>query len=423
LHFDPSKPTILLCSHHDTVRPSEAWTRDPFDPAIESATESAAESITESSAVHAASAVHAVPAVPTAHSAHAVPAAHVAPVVPAASATPTTHAVPAVEAKLFGLGSNDAGASAVSMAAVFRHFYACNDLKYNLILALVAEEEISGQGGVRSILPLLGFGPDVASGIGADASGTGADASGIDTDASGTGTDTQDIATDSPCIGMDTQDIGTDTLISDFSVARRADFAIVGEPTNMQLAIAERGLMVLDCVAKGRAGHAARDEGDNAIYHAIKDIEWIAQHRFERESPLFGEVKMSVTMISAGVGHNVVPAECRFVVDCRVTEKYTNEEVLETVRAHVKSEVTPRSLHLRSSSISPEHPIVRAGISLGLNTFGSPTTSDQVALTAVPSVKIGPGQSSRSHSADEYILLSEIEQGIELYIKLLNNIL
>jgi acetylornithine deacetylase len=305
LHFDRSRPTILLCSHHDTVRPSEAWTRDPFDPAVEKSDDGE---------------------------------------------------------RLYGLGSNDAGASAVSMAAAFRYFYNCNDLKYNLILALVAEEEISGPGGVRSILPLLEFG-------------------------------------------------------------RGADFAIVGEPTGMQLAIAERGLMVLDCTAKGRAGHAARDEGDNAIYHAIKDIEWFRDYRFPRKSPLFGEVKMSVTMISAGVGHNVVPAECRFVVDCRVTEQYTNEEVLETVRQNVTSNVTPRSLHLRSSSIPLEHPIVRAGISLGMNTFGSPTTSDQVALTAVPSVKIGPGQSARSHSGDEYIELSEIEQGIDMYIKLLDKIL
>jgi acetylornithine deacetylase len=191
----------------------------------------------------------------------------------------------------------------------------------------------------------------------------------------------------------------------------------------MQLAIAEKGLMVLDCVAHGRAGHAARDEGDNAIYHAIKDIEWFRTYRFPRKSPLFGEVKMSVTIIEAGTTHNVVPAECRFTVDCRVTEQYTNEDMLSIVRAHVTSEVTARSLHLRSSSIDPSHPVVQAAISLGLRTFGSPTTSDQVALTAVPSVKIGPGQSARSHTADEYVELGEIEQGIDTYIELLEKII
>ncbi len=191
----------------------------------------------------------------------------------------------------------------------------------------------------------------------------------------------------------------------------------------MQLAIAEKGLMVLDCVAHGRSGHAARDEGDNAIYHALKDIEWFRSYRFPRKSPLFGEVKMSVTMISAGTQHNVVPAECRFTVDCRVTEQYTNEEVLDVVRAHVASDVSPRSLHLRSSSISPEHPVVQAGIALGMTTFGSPTTSDQVALVSIPSVKVGPGQSARSHSADEYIELAEIEEGIDMYIKLLEKVI
>jgi acetylornithine deacetylase len=295
--FDPEKPTILLCSHHDTVKPNSGYTRDPFDGATS-------------------------------------------------------------EERLWGLGSNDAGASVVSLAAAFRHFYERRDLKYNLVLAIVAEEEISGQGGIRSILPEMGA----------------------------------------------------------------LDFAIVGEPTGMQLAIAEKGLMVLDCTSHGRSGHAARNEGDNAIYRAVKDIEWFRTFAFPRVSDLFGEVKMSVTMISAGTQHNVVPAECRFAVDCRVTEKYTNEEVLEIVRRHVKCDVTPRSMHLRSSCIDTSHPIVQAGKDLGLNTFGSPTTSDQVTLD-IPSVKIGPGQSARSHSADEYVELSEIEQGIETYIKLLDKIL
>lgn len=296
-HFDPAKPTILMCSHHDTVKPNPGYTRDPFDPEITG------------------------------------------------------------DGRLYGLGSNDAGASVVALTAAFRHFYEREDLKYNLCLAIVAEEEISGPGGVRSILPELG----------------------------------------------------------------PLDFAIVGEPTGMQLAVAEKGLMVLDCVVRGKSGHAARDEGDNAIYKALPDIEWFRAFRFPRVSQLFGEVKMSVTIISAGTQHNVVPAECRFTVDCRVTEQYTNEEVLETVRQHVSCEVTPRSTHLKPSSIPTDHPIVKAGIGMGLSTFGSPTTSDQVALD-IPSVKIGPGQSARSHNADEYVLLSEIEQGIDTYIELLGKV-
>ena len=297
-HYDPSKPTILLCSHHDTVKPNPGYTRDPFNAEI-----------TE-------------------------------------------------DGRLYGLGSNDAGGCLTALAATFRHYYDRTDLKYNLCLALVAEEEISGAGGIRSILPELG----------------------------------------------------------------PLEFAIVGEPTGMNLAVAEKGLLVLDCVAHGRPGHAARDEGDNAILRAVKDIEWLRDYRFPLRSELFGEVKMSVTMISAGTQHNVVPAECRFTVDVRVTEKYTNEEVLETVRANVGSEVTPRSMHLKPSCITPEHPVVEAGIALGRKTFGSPTTSDQVALD-IPSVKIGPGESSRSHNADEYVLLSEIEEGIDLYIELLGKIL
>ncbi|MDR0908088.1 MAG: M20 family metallo-hydrolase [Rikenellaceae bacterium] len=296
-HFDEARPTILLCSHHDTVRPADGWTRDPFTPTVK-------------------------------------------------------------EGRLYGLGANDAGASVVALAEVFRHFYDHKGLKYNLILALVGEEEISGAGGVRSILPEIGA----------------------------------------------------------------VDFAIVGEPTGMRLAVAERGLLVLDCVAHGVAGHAARNEGENAIYKAISDIEWFRTYRFPLVSPLLGEVKMSVTVISAGTQHNVVPAECRFTVDCRVNEMYTNEQVLAIVREHVTSSVTPRSTHLGSSAIAAEHPVVAAARELGLELFGSPTTSDQVALT-VPSVKIGPGQSERSHRADEYVLLSEIDCGIDTYIELLSKLI
>ncbi len=297
-HYDPAKPTILLCSHHDTVRPNPGYTRDPFDGEI-----------TE-------------------------------------------------DGKLYGLGSNDAGGSFTALGAAFRHYYEREDLKYNLCMAFVAEEEINGAGGIRSILPQLG----------------------------------------------------------------PLDFAIVGEPTGMHLAIAEKGLMVLDCVARGCSGHAARDEGDNAIMRALKDIEWFRDYRFPLKSDLLGEVKMSVTMISAGTQHNIVPAECRFTVDVRVTEQYTNEEVLEIIRKNVACDVTPRSTNLKPSYITPGHPIVEAGVAIGRKTFGSPTTSDQVSLD-IPSVKIGPGESSRSHNADEYILLSEIEEGIDLYIELLDKIL
>lgn len=295
-HYDAGRPTILLNSHHDTVRPNSGYTRDPFSPDIE-------------------------------------------------------------EGTLFGLGSNDAGASVVSLAATFLHFYERADLTYNLCLAITAEEENSGNHGLECVIPELG----------------------------------------------------------------PLEFAIVGEPTEMQLAIAERGLMVVDCIAYGRSGHAAREEGDNAIYKALTDIQWFRDFRFPLVSDMFGQVKMSVTIINAGTQHNVVPAECQFTVDVRVTDKYTNDEVLEIIRSHVSSEVIARSTRLTPSSISPEHPIVRAGVALGRTTYGSPTTSDQ-ALLSIPSLKLGPGDSARSHTADEYIHLSEIEEGIAIYIAMLETI-
>ncbi|MCD8173961.1 MAG: M20 family metallo-hydrolase [Alistipes sp.] len=294
---DPAKPTILLNSHHDTVKPNPAYTRDPFTPQIK-------------------------------------------------------------EGKLYGLGSNDAGAGVVALTAAFLWFYDRQEMPYNICLALTAEEEISGRNGIESILPLIG----------------------------------------------------------------PVDFAIVGEPTGMRMAIAERGLVVLDCTARGTAGHAAREEGENAIYNAMRDIEWFRTYRFPLESELFGGVKMSVTVIAAGTQHNVVPAECRFTVDVRVTDRYTNEEVVETVKRHVACQVEPRSVRLKPSYIDPAHPIVLAGTELGLTSFGSPTTSDQ-ALLDVPSLKIGPGDSARSHSADEYILLDEIRQGLEIYIAMLGRLL
>lgn len=295
--FDPEKPTILLNSHHDTVRANSGYTRDPFKPEV-------------------------------------------------------------IDGKLYGLGSNDAGGPLVSLIATFLHFYNRSDLKYNLIIAATAEEEISGTGGIESI----------------------------------------------------------------WSSLTPIDFAIVGEPTLCNIATAEKGLMVLDCLAKGKPGHAAREEGVNAIYQALPDIDWFHSYRYSKISSVLGEMKMSVTVINAGSQHNVVPAECRFTVDVRVTDVYTLEEALEIIKQHVKCEVTPRSLRMRSSGIDADHPLVLSAKKLGLTLYGSPTTSDQ-ALIPVPSVKMGPGDSARSHSADEFIYVKEIEDGINTYISLLSTIL
>ena len=264
---------------------------------------------------------------------------------------------PVVEdGKLFGLGSNDAGGCLVSLIAAFLHFYDMEGLPYNILLAASAEEEISGVNGIESILEQL---PPI-------------------------------------------------------------DFAIVGEPTKTDLAVAEKGLMVLDCVAHGKAGHAARDEGENALYKAMDDISWFRNFRFPKVSPTLGPVKMSVTVIqTSNKAHNVVPAECSFVVDVRATDQYTLEEMLDTIRANVQCDVTPRSMRMRPSFIPETHPLVQAGIGLGKQLYGSPTTSDQ-ALIPATSVKVGPGDSARSHTADEFIYLDEIRQGIDTYIRLLS---
>lgn len=198
------------------------------------------------------------------------------------------------------------------------------------------------------------------------------------------------------------------------------DLALVGEPTGMQAAIAEKGLMVIDCIAKGKSGHAARNEGINAIYEALPDIEWFRTYQFDKESPLLGKVKMTVTGINAGTLHNVVPAECKFMVDIRINEHYSNQDVFETIKRHVKAEVSPRSFSLNSSSIPEEHPVVKRCKALGLTTYGSPTTSNQ-AVIPFTSLKIGPGNSARSHTANEYIHLQEIEEGIDIFINLLDN--
>ncbi|GAB4404044.1 MAG: M20 family metallo-hydrolase [Bacteroidia bacterium] len=259
--------------------------------------------------------------------------------------------------RLYGLGSNDAGGPLVSLAATFLHFYDRADLPYNLLLAATAEEEVSGPGGIAALLPLLG---DIALGI-------------------------------------------------------------VGEPTQMQPAVAEKGLMVLDCTAVGRSGHAARDEGLNAIYEALPDIAWFRSYTFPQVSDLLGPVKMSVTQIEAGIQHNVVPDRCRFVVDVRTNEYYSNEAALSLIREQVRCEVQARSLRLNSSRIDPDHPVVRRAVALGRVPYGSPTLSDQ-ALMPFATLKIGPGDSARSHTADEYIGLEEIETGIGLYIDLLEGL-
>ncbi|MFI5148356.1 MAG: M20 family metallo-hydrolase [Bacteroidia bacterium] len=262
------------------------------------------------------------------------------------------------DGKLFGLGSNDAGGALVSLLATFLHFHDKPDLTYNLIIAATAEEEVSGNDGIALIYPDLG----------------------------------------------------------------PVSFAVVGEPTQMQLAIAEKGLMVLDCNAHGISGHAAREEGDNALYKAIDAIQWFRTYKFQKVSPWLGEMKMSVTMIQAGTQHNVVPDICRFTVDVRHTEMYTQEEVLELITGHVTCDVKPRSMRMKPSSIPVEHPIVRAGLDLGRKAYGSPTTSDQ-ALIPAQSLKIGPGDSARSHTADEFIYVAEIEEGIDLYIAMLSKII
>jgi acetylornithine deacetylase len=298
-HFNPDLPTILLNSHHDTVRPNPSWTLNPFEPLQQGD-------------------------------------------------------------RLYGLGSNDAGGCLVSLLATFCYFYHRTDLAYNLVIAATAEEEISGTQGLELLLR----------------------------------------ENDLPQIS----------------------FAIVGEPTQMHLAIAEKGLLVLDCVAQGKAGHAARNEGDNAIYRALEDIRWVQSYQFPRVSPVLGPMKMTVTIINAGSQHNVVPDVCQFTIDVRVTEQYTLEETLHTIRENLHAEVKPRSVRLTPSSIAAEHPIVQAGVALGRQTYGSPTTSDQALLTC-PSLKCGPGDSARSHQADEFVCLAEIQEGVALYVRMLEKVI
>jgi acetylornithine deacetylase len=296
-HFDDSKPAILLNSHHDTVKPNDGYTKSPFTPVIE-------------------------------------------------------------DGKLYGLGSNDAGGALVSLIAAFLYFYNKKNLSYNFVFAASAEEEVSGDNGIVSILDKI----------------------------------------------------------------PKIDAAVVGEPTQMRIAVAEKGLMVLECTARGKSGHAARDEGENAIYNAWDDIEWIQNYQFPEISDTLGPVKMTVTEIHAGNQHNVVPDACHFTVDVRSTDAYTNKQILTIIDDHIEAEIQPRSINLNPSSIPLKHPFVQAGQKLNLEQYGSPTLSDQ-SVIPVPSLKMGPGKSARSHTADEFIYLDEIEKGIETYIDLLKLVL
>jgi acetylornithine deacetylase len=293
--FDANKPTLLLNAHIDTVKPVSGWQKDPWKATLE-------------------------------------------------------------DDCLYGLGSNDDGASLVTLLHAFIELSSKHQ-PYNLVYLASAEEEVSGKNGIESVIPLL----------------------------------------------------------------PRIDVAIVGEPTGMHPAIAEKGLMVLDVTAHGKAGHAARNEGDNAIYHAMDDMQWFRTYQWPLSSPLLGPVKMSVTIVNSGTQHNVIPDTCTFTVDVRSNECYTNQELYNAICSQVKSEVKARSFRLGSSRIAPEHPLVTKAVQMGRVPFGSPTLSDQ-ALMPWPSMKMGPGDSSRSHTADEFIRISEIEEAIQLYVEWLDGL-
>lgn len=297
-HFDESKPTLLLNSHHDTVKPNSAYTNNPFEAIVK-------------------------------------------------------------DGKLYGLGSNDAGGCLVSLLATFTHFYHQENLKYNLIIVASAEEESSGKNGLNSMLPII---PNI-------------------------------------------------------------DVAIVGEPTLMHLAVAEKGLVVFDAKVEGTPSHAAHPNNNNSIYNVIDVLQWFKDFKFDKTSEALGDVKMTVTQINAGSQHNVVPAHVDLVIDVRVNDAYSNQEIATILQEQSPcTKITPRSLRLNSSAISVEHDLVKAGIAMGRETYGSPTLSDQACLTC-QSLKLGPGDSTRSHSADEFIYLAEIEEGVKIYVELLNRVI
>ena len=295
-YFDKSKLTVVLNSHHDTVQVVEGWTKDPFGAEL-------------------------------------------------------------VDDMLFGLGSNDAGASLVSLIATFIYFYE-KELPINLMLIASAEEEIFGSNGVSSVLASLDFEPSLG---------------------------------------------------------------IIGEPTQMKMAVAEKGLIVIDGMAKGEAGHVAYQHGINAIYEAMKDIKWISSYEFDKVSDTLGEVMISVTQIEGGRQHNIIPDKCNFVVDVRVNDMYSLEQVFTIIDNNCKSEMKARSFKWHPSRIDLDHPIVQRGLSIGLDYYGSSTLSDQVHFKC-PTLKIGPGESLRSHTADEYVKLGEIRDGISTYISLLEGL-
>ena len=294
-YFDESKPTMLLNSHHDTVHPNTAYTKDPLKAIVE-------------------------------------------------------------DGKLYGLGSNDAGGCLVSLIATFTNYYALENLKYNLVIVASAEEENSGPNGLNSML----------------------------------------------------------------SIIPKIDVAIVGEPTLMNLAVAEKGLVVFDAKVSGTPSHAAHPNDNNSIYNTIEVLEWFKKFKFKKSSEALGDVKMTVTQINAGKQHNVVPAHTNLVIDVRVNDAYSNQEIATILEEQSPcTKIKPRSLRLNSSSISTNHDLVKAGIAMGRKTYGSPTLSDQSVLSC-QSLKMGPGDSTRSHSADEFIYLNEIKEGIKIYIELLN---
>lgn len=310
-YFDARKPTLLLNSHHDTVKPNPKYTKDPFEPIEE-------------------------------------------------------------DGKLYGLGSNDAGGCVVSLINTFIYFYGKKELPVNIVIAITAEEEITGKNGIEALL----VNPDFLASL------------------------------QNP----------------DFEKEQEKWFAIVGEPTLMELGIAEKGLMVIDAVAEGRAGHAAREEGDNALYKAIKDIQWFENYKYAKTSEWLGEVKQTVTVIETeNKAHNVVPATCNFVVDIRIPDSYTHEEIIDIIQKNIQSDFKERSMRLRSSRIEVDHPLVKSGIALGKKPYGSPTCSDK-GLMPFPALKCGPGYSGRSHTADEFIYVNEIKEGIETYIKIIEGV-
>lgn len=296
-YFDGHKPNLLLNSHHDTVKPNSQYTRDPFNPFTDGG-------------------------------------------------------------RIYGLGSNDAGAPLVSLMSAFMYFYDRVDMPYNLILLASAEEENSGDQGIRLALNEL----------------------------------------------------------------PKIDLAIVGEPTSMRMAVAEKGLLVIDAYAQGKAGHVAHGDTENAIYQATRDIAWISSQPFKKVSELLGDLKCQVTQINGGIAHNMVPEICHFLIDVRVTDAYRHEEVLQLLKEHCLSELQPRSMKHRPSAIGKNEPIVKAAGALGMQLYGSSTMSDQTALSC-PSVKLGPGDTLRSHTADEFVYIAEIEEGIKGYVALLNKIL